>query len=113
MKRLVFQIRALAPGCAAVSRPEETSWLIVAMGADVQDLRIARIDDDVIDEHPRFTEVIKQMPLLAPIGRCVDLAVKRAEIEAIWIGGIDYESANVTALRAGGAPVVRIQSGIG
>src|ERR1041385_5787755 len=112
MERFILQVRALAPRQAAVSGLEETAGLIVTMCADIQNLRVTRIDDDVIDEHARLTEVIKELPVLAAVGRRVNLAAKRAEVEAVWIVGIDYKSANVTSLWAGGAPVVRIQSGI-
>ena len=71
-----------------------------------QHARVARVNDDVIDEESRLAEVIKELPLLAAIGRRVNLAVERSEIETVGILRIDYEGANVAALRPGSAPVV-------
>src|SRR6185369_11607826 len=106
MDRLILQLRALAPGCAAVSRFEKTTGHVVPVRTDVQHARVARVNDDVIDEESRFPEVIKKLPMLAAIGRRVNLAVERSEIETIGILRIDYEGANVAALRPGSAPVV-------
>ena len=91
---------------ATISRLEEPTRNVVPVRADVQHARVARVNDDVIDEESRFPEVIKKLPMLAAIGRRVNLAVERSEIETVGILGIDYEGANVAALRPGGAPIV-------
>src|SRR5215217_4423675 len=106
MDCLILQIRILAPCCAAVSRFEKPAGQVVPVRTHVQHAGVARVNDDVIDEESRFAEVIKKLPLLAGIGRRVNLAVERSEIETVGILGIDNEGTNVTALRAGGAPVV-------
>src|SRR6185369_362297 len=106
MDRLILQLRALAPRCATVSRFEKPARHVVPVRTDVQHARVARINDDVIDEESRLAEVIKKLPMFAAIIRRVNLAVERSEIETVGILGIDYEGANVAALRAGGAPVV-------
>src|ERR671926_264121 len=106
MNCLVLQLRALAPRHAAVSRFEKAAGQVVPVRPDEQHARVARVDDDVIDEESRLTEVIKELPLLAAVSRGVNLAVERSKIETVGILWIDDERANVAALRAGGAPVV-------
>src|SRR5688572_12946778 len=109
MDRFVLELRTLAPRQAAVSRFEEAAGQIVPVCADIQHLRIARIDDDVIDEKARSAEIVEQLPVFARVGRCVDLAIERAEVKTIGIRRIYYECANVAAWRSGGTPVVRIK----
>src|SRR4051812_27735447 len=106
MNRLVLERQALAPRHAAVSRLEKAARLIVPVRADIQDFRIAWIDDDVVDEETRFTEIVEQLPLLASVCGGIDLSVESAEVKAIGIRRIYDERANVTARRAGGAPII-------
>src|SRR5215213_9283501 len=113
MQRFILQLHALAPCCATVSRLEEPAGLIVAVRAYIQHARVTRVNDDVVNEESRLAEVIKEPPVLACIGRRVNLTVERSKIEAVRVVGIDYKGANVASLRAGRAPVVRIQCGIG
>src|SRR5215212_744643 len=113
MQRFILQLHALAPRCATVSRLEEPAGLIVAVRAYIQHARVARVNDDVVDEESGLAEVIKEPPVLACIRRSVNLAVERSKIETVRVVGIDYKGANVASLRAGRAPVVRIQCGIG
>jgi hypothetical protein len=35
---------------------------------DVQNTRIARVDDDVVDEHARLAEVVEELPVFAGVG---------------------------------------------
>src|ERR1043165_895257 len=72
MHRLVLQLLALFPGNSAVSRLEKSARLIVAVRADIKNLRVARIDDDVIYEELGFAEVVKQLPLMGAVCRRVD-----------------------------------------
>src|SRR6476646_5333161 len=106
MHRFILQLLALFPGDTAVSGLEESARLVVPVRADIQNFRIARIDDDVIDEELGFAEVVEQVPLMAAIVRRVDLTVERAEVKPIWIRRIDHEAANVSSRRARCPPVI-------
>src|SRR5689334_864364 len=106
MHRLVLQLLAFFPGDTTIGGFEKTAGLIVPVRAHVKNLRIARIDDDVIDEEFGFAEIVEQLPLMAAVRRRVDLAVERAEVKPIWIRRIDDKAANVASRRAGRAPVI-------
>src|SRR5690349_8516407 len=101
MDRFILELRALAPAQTAVSRFEEATRQIVTVCADIQDFRISRIDDDVIDEETRSAEVVQQLPVLARIVRGINLTVESAEVKAIGIRRIYDECSNVTSRRSG------------
>src|SRR6185503_10968138 len=99
MNCFVLELRALAPRQAAVSRLKKAPRHVVPVGADIQNFRIARIDDDVIDEQPRLAEIMKQLPVLTRVSRGIDLAVESAKVKAIGVRRIYYECSNVASRR--------------
>ena len=51
----------------------------------------------MIKDHLRFIKIHQQTPGLASIGRCMDLAVERADIQAVLVLRVDRDHAHVTA----------------
>src|SRR6185503_4661591 len=109
MQRFVFQLRVLAPRHATVNRFKEPARLVVPVRAHIKHLGITLINNDVIYEKPRLSEVVEKLPVLTAVTGCVDLSIECSEIEAIRIRWIDYKRADVSSRRSGRAPVVRIQ----
>ena len=76
------------------------------MSGHIDSIRIARVDDDMVDEQPRNAEVVKQAPGPGSIRRGVDLAVEGAEIEPVGIAWINDERPNIAALWTSRTPVI-------
>ena len=85
------QIQAIFEGITEElkARKVETR-LVVPVRTDIQRFRIARVNDDVVDEESGLAEVIEQLPAFTAVGRRVNLPVERSEIESIRIRRIDY-----------------------
>src|SRR5205085_3352662 len=85
-----------------------STWVFVAMRGDIDDARIARVNDDVVNEKFGLIEIIEEPPVLAAVRRGVHLSVERAEIETLRIVRVNDERTHVAARRAGHTPVHRI-----
>jgi hypothetical protein len=80
------------------------------MRRDVEHLRVARINDYVIDKQARAIQVYEQSPGTCTIRGRVNLAVERAEVEAVWIVRIDNQRTNVSATWTGNPPIARVRN---
>jgi hypothetical protein len=94
---VALQLLRLTPTAAAVGRLEEAAGLLVAVRGRVDDLRVARVDDDVVDEEPGAVEAFEARPVVARVGRGVNLAVDGAEVEPPRVLRVDDERADVAA----------------
>src|SRR5438105_686831 len=77
----------------------------MSVSRNIEDTRVARVNDDVVNEKMRAIEIVKQSPRLSAIRRSVNLAVERPEVEMLWVIRINDERAHVSARWACRAPV--------
>src|SRR4029079_5310519 len=106
MNRFILQLLALTKCTSAIRGVERATGFFVSMRADIQDARVARVDDYVIYEESRLSKVVEQLPGLASVRRWVDLTVEGAKVEAVRIGGIHNQPAYVSSWRTGGTPII-------
>ena len=83
--------------------------VLVSMGRHIKNLRVPRIDDDVIDEQLRAIEVHQQSPVARAISRSIDLPIKSAEIKAIRITRIHHQASHIAARGTGNTPLAVIR----
>jgi hypothetical protein len=105
MQSFTFQIGRFPPVQAAVHGLEETAGILMAVRCDVKHSRVAGINYYVIYKQTGSIKIKQQSPDVAGVGRNINLAVKRAEIKAVWIVGIYYQGADVTSTRPSYAPL--------
>jgi len=96
---LALQLRRLAPGLPAVGRLEKSARLLVLVRGGVDDLGVARVNDEVVNEEARSVEAFEARPRVAAVGRRVNLSVNRSEVEALRVLRVNDERAHVAAER--------------
>jgi hypothetical protein len=67
VNRFVFQLRAFTKTISTVSGLEESPRFFVPVRGNIDGARVTRVDNDVIDEEPGATKVVKQLPRLTCI----------------------------------------------
>src|SRR5205814_10227752 len=86
----------------------KSTRIFVPVGGHVQNLRVTRVDNDVIHKQSRPIEVHQQSPILATIRRRIKLTVQSSNVKAIRIFRVDDEGAHVSTGWPGDAPLSRI-----
>src|ERR1044072_1702951 len=79
--------------------------LLMWVRGRVDGLRVARVNDDVVDEEPGAVEARDARPVVAAVGRSVHLPIDGAEVETARILRVDDKRAHVAPQGAGGLPV--------
>src|ERR1043165_739320 len=77
----------------------------MSVRGNIEHTRVARVNDDVVNEQMRAVEIVEQPPSLRAVCRSVNLTVERPEVEARGIVRVNDERAHVAARRACRAPV--------